>query len=99
MKYKRNIVIDNTNPNFETRKPYLDLAKKYGYNRYIINFNTNKKINRYYNYYRVQKSKGKINIIPDVSYNIFYKKFETPSSNEGIVINYSKYEFDKKYMF
>lgn len=99
MKYKKNIVIDNTNPNFETRKLYLDLAKKYEYNRYIINFKANRKINRYYNYYRVQKSKGTINIIPDIVYNIYYNKYEEPSSNEGIVINYSNYEFDKKYMF
>lgn len=99
MKYQKNIVIDNTNANYESRKIYLDLAKKYNYNKYIINFKTNRKINNYLNYYRVQKSKGKINLIPDVAYNVYYKKFEEPVSSEGIVINYSDFLIDEKYIF
>ena len=99
MKYKKNIVIDNTNPNAETRKLYLDLGKKYNYNRYIINFRTNRNINNYYNKYRVQKSKGKIRMIPDVVYNIFYKKYEEPVDDEGTIYNYSNYEFNDKYKF
>jgi len=99
MKYKKNIVIDNTNPNMDTRKLYLDLGKKYNYNRYIINFRTNRNINNYYNKYRVQKSKGKIRMIPDVVYNIFYKKYEKPTDDEGTIYNYSNYEFNDKYKF
>ena len=99
MKYIKNIVIDNTNPSGETRKFYLDLAKKYNYNRYIINFRSNRDISNYYNHYRVQKSKGKIKLIPNIVYNIFYKKYEIPTDHEGIIYNYSNYEFDNKYKF
>lgn len=99
MKYGKNIVVDNTNPDYSTRKKYLDLGKKYNYNRYIVNFKTNRFINNYYNRYRVQKSKGKIKLIPDVVYNVYYKKYEEPTKDEAEIYNYSNYKFDKKYKF
>lgn len=99
MKYQKNIVIDNTNPTYQARKIYLDLAKKYNYNRYIVNFKYNREVNRYLNYYRVQKTKGKSNLIPDVAYNVYYKKFEDPDASEGNIINYSNFKLDEKYMF
>ena len=99
MKYGKNIVIDNTNPDYSTRKKYLDLGKKYNYNRYIVNFKSNRFINNYYNRYRVQKSKGKRKLIPEVVYNVYYKKYEEPTNDEGKILNYSNYDFDEKYKF
>jgi len=94
-----NIVIDNTNPNIITRKAYLDLADIYNYNKYIIIFNNNKNVNNYYNYYRVEKSKGNKKLIPNVVYNIFYKKYEELTNNEGTIFYYSDYNFNEKYKF
>jgi len=99
MKYGKNIVVDNTNPDYSTRKKYLDLGKKYNYNSYIVNFKSNRFINNYYNRYRVQKSKGKRKLIPDVVYNVYYKKYEEPTIDEAKILNYSNYNFDEKYKF
>ena len=93
----KNIIIDNTNPDRTTRKEYLDLANKYDYNKIIINYDIPKDVVKYLNKYRAQTQNKKL--IPDIVYNIFYKKFENPTSSEGIVINYRNYVIDKKYKF
>ena len=97
LKNSNNIIIDNTNPTKETRKEYLDLADKYGYNKYLINFNIPKDVAKYLNKYRTQ-TEGK-KLIPDIVYNIYYKKFEEPSSEEGTIIEYDNYVIDKNLKF
>lgn len=99
MLYKKNIVIDNRNPDFKTRKNYLDLADKYDYNKYIINFNISQDINNYFNCYRVQKSKGKINFVTKNDFNNFYNNYDKPTEDEATIYNYSNYKFSKKYKF
>lgn len=99
MQYGRDIIIDNRNPDYKTRKTYLDLADKYEYNKYIINFKINHEISHYFNYYRVQKSKGKISLVPKITYNTFYNEYEEPSLDEAIIYTHSNYKFSKKYKF
>lgn len=93
----KNLIIDNTNPTIAGRKEYLNLADDYGYNKIIINFNIPRNVVKYLNKYRVQTENKKL--IPDIVYNIFYKKFEEPSNEEGQIIEYNNYMIDKKYKF
>lgn len=97
LKNNRNVIIDNTNPTKNGRKEYLDLATKYGYKKYIINMNIPRNVVKYLNIYRTQTSNNKV--LPDVVYNVFYKKYEQPSDNEGIIYNYKNYFIDPKYKF
>lgn len=80
---KQNIVIDNTNPNAESRKPYVDLAMKHGYKCVAIVWMIDKKLANHLNYYRVEYSNGKSKTIPMVVYHVWYKKFEMPTNAEG----------------
>ena len=93
----KNVVIDNTNPDFNTRKEYLDIADKYGYNKIIINYDIPKEVVKYLNKYRVETENKKL--IPDIVYNIFYKKLDKPTNVEGRIINYDNYIINKKYKF
>jgi len=93
----KNVIIDNTNPTKDNRKEYLDLATKYGYKKYIINMNIPKNVVKYLNMYRTQLSNNKV--LPDVVYNVFYKKYEQPTDGEGIIFNYKNYFIDPKYKF
>jgi len=93
----KNLIIDNTNPTIAGRKEYLNLADDYGYNKIIINFNIPRNVVKYLNKYRVQTENKKL--IPDIVYNIFYKKFEEPTNEEGHIIEYNNYMIDKKYKF
>ena len=93
----KNVIIDNTNPTIAIRKEYLNLADDNGYNKIIINFNIPRNIVKYLNKYRVQTEHKKL--IPDIAYNIFYKKYEKPSNEEGNIIDYDNYMIDKKYKF
>lgn len=93
----KNLIIDNTNPTISGRKEYLNLADDYDYNKIIINFNIPRNVVKYLNKYRVQTENSKL--IPDIAYNIFYKKFEEPTNEEGHIIEYNNYMIDKKYKF
>ena len=93
----KNIIIDNTNPNLDTRNKYYDIANKYGYNKYIINMNIPKNNVKYMNMYRTQTEDKKY--IPDIAYNIYHKKHNPPTSNEGTIFNYNNYYVDPNYRF
>lgn len=77
-----NIVIDNTNPSKESRKSYLDIAKKKGYECVAIVWSDmDKKFCNHLNHYRVQMTNSKK--IPMVVYHIWFKKYERPTMEEG----------------
>ena len=97
LKKNYNVIIDNTNAKKNTRKEFLDLASKYNYNKYLINLNIPKDAVKYLNMYRSQTSNVKL--IPNVVYNIFYKNYEMPTSDEGHIINYKNYFIDSQYKF
>ena len=97
MLISNNIVIDNTNPSKIDRSPYLKLADKYDYNKYIINFDIPKDSLNYMNKYRTEMTGCKI--IPSVVYNIFKKKYQEPENEEGVIFNIENNYIDPNYKF
>jgi len=98
-----NIIIDNTNPTKESRKPYIELAKKYGYDVRIINIvrlfeDYNMALHN--NYYRHLKFGTPL--IPNVALYKFLKEYEIPEYDEGaddiIYISYMLPTLDKEYL-
>ena len=80
-----NIIIDNTNPTIQSRKPFIDLAKKYDYTVKIINIGKmceDFNMASHNNYYR--HIKFGIPLIPNVALYKFIKDYEQPSFSEGI---------------
>ena len=80
-----NVIIDNTNPTKESRKPYIELAKKYGYNVRIINIGKNGEDynmalhNNYYRHIKFNKP-----LIPNVALYKFLKDYQQPDMDEGV---------------
>lgn len=81
MKQKKNVVIDNTNPDVDTRKKYLDLAKKYKYESKALIMTSNKDLSIHNMHYRSLKLDLKP--IPALVYNIYTKKYVKPTCEEG----------------
>jgi bifunctional polynucleotide phosphatase/kinase len=79
----KSIIVDNTNPKKDTRKVYIDAAKKQGYKVYCYYFDLPKLLVYHLNQMRVQISHGKSKAIPRIAYNIYYKNLVVPSKNEG----------------
>lgn len=81
----KSVIIDNTNPTSDLRKDYIDLAKKYKYKIkcYIMNFD--KDLGKHMNCYRFKRGRGiKHKLIPDIVYNVYFKRYEEPTLDEGI---------------
>jgi len=83
MKKGKSVIIDNTNPDCETRQIYLDLAKKYSYRTRCLYFNTSYDISYHNTHFRNYMTKNRTKIIPIVVYRIFRKKFVEPCYSEG----------------
>jgi bifunctional polynucleotide phosphatase/kinase len=83
IKSRKLIVIDNTNASVSGRKQYLDLIKDTDYIAVAMDIQVPKELANHLNYYRVETSKGTIAKIPTVVYNVFYKKYEKPTLEEG----------------
>jgi bifunctional polynucleotide phosphatase/kinase len=82
---EHNIIIDNTNPTKQSRKPYIEIAKKYGYDVKIINFTRlfdDYNMAQHNNYYR--HCKFGIRMIPNVAIYKFLKEYEEPEYEEGL---------------
>lgn len=79
----KSVVIDNTNPNIETRNTYTSLAVDYGYKhiRAII-MNTDDAIAKHLNNVRHIYSNGKIPKVNDIVYSIFKKSYIKPLKSE-----------------
>jgi len=81
----QSLIIDNTNPDVETRKIYTDIAKantKSPHRVRCINMNCPKELAHHLNILRVQMSQGNILPIPEIAYNIYFKKYTKPSVTE-----------------
>ncbi len=101
---KESVVIDNTNPDKEIRKEYIDIAKKFKYPIKCFYMNVDKDLGKHMNYYRFKKSDGKRKLIPDIGYNIFFKKYQIPELEEGFnkinMVNPNfKFKKEQKEMF
>lgn len=81
MREKKKIVIDSTNPSIESRKDYIDIAKKYNYHVRCLQMTTTENHSRHNSMYRyLYENKPHI---PSLVYNIYKKKYEKPSLQEG----------------
>lgn len=76
------LVIDNTNLDKETRKSYLNLAKKHHYRTRVIYLDTPIEIAKHLNNVRHIYSNGAIPKINKIAYNFMKKNFSEPESSE-----------------
>nr|XP_045608307.1 uncharacterized protein F21D5.5-like [Procambarus clarkii] len=76
------VVIDNTNPDAESRKRYIDSAKKMNIPVRCFVFNTSKDHSRHNNKFRefLGADHSKVN---DMIYNMYKSKFQEPTLKEG----------------
>jgi len=91
MENKKKIIIDNTSPDIETRRYFIDLAKKYNYYIRCFHMMTTEEHAKHNNMYRYIYEDAKK--IPALVYNIYKKKYQEPTKKEGfeeIVKIYSK---------
>lgn len=77
------IVIDNTNPNSDTRKIYIEMAIKKKYNIKSIEMICDQNLAYHTAHYRCYKSQGKIKSIPMLVYHKYKKIYQEPNKNEG----------------
>lgn len=80
---KQSVVVDNTNPKKEDRKPYIDLAKKHGIPVRCLYLNVSNELSFHLNMFRQNLSKGLQRRVPLVAYRTFDKYFEEPIVSEG----------------
>ena len=78
----KSIIIDATNPNKESRKFYIDIAKEHNYKISIYHMTTSKELSMHNNYYR--SLINNIKSIPTLVYNIYKSKFEKPELTENV---------------
>lgn len=81
------IILDNTNSNKEIREEYINIAREYNDNINIIYLlmNVDKLLCLHLNVYRARLKKSKI--LPNVVYNVFYKKYQEPDEEEKNKLN------------
>lgn len=80
---KLSVVVDDTNVTELTRAPYIEIAKKHNIPIKCIHVNTNLDMCKHLNDMRVEISKGYIDKVPDVAYNVLNAKFSKPLLKEG----------------
>lgn len=78
---KKNIIIDSTNPDKQSRKVWIDIANKNKYNIRAILMTTDNGVANHNNHYRHLVTGCKI--VPKVAYNIFKSKYQEPKKSEG----------------
>jgi bifunctional polynucleotide phosphatase/kinase len=82
IKKGNSVIIDNTNPSIESRSVFIKIAKKYKYKIVCIILETSKQLAQHNNSYR--NYKYHVEKIPDIAYNVYIKKYNEPTTNEGI---------------
>lgn len=78
----RNIVIDNTNPNMETRKFYLDIIKPLGYLKICLFFGYEKRLSFHLGQLRAQISHSAVKV-SSIAVHKYYKDLIIPTLAEG----------------
>ena len=81
LKLDKKIVIDNTSPTKESRKIFIDLAKKYNYNIRCLLMKTTENHALHNNMYRYLYQNS--NKVPIVVYRTYTKNFIKPTISEG----------------
>lgn len=80
----KSVVIDNTNPGSAVRASYIDAAQDNGVeNIRCFHFDVNIEVAKHMNLYREKITDGEHKHVPDIGYNMFKKKYEEPTEDEG----------------
>lgn len=97
------VVIDNTNPDKETRKIYIDLALKKKYYVKCIELLSDMAISYHASHYRSYKTQGNTKNIPMLVYHKYKKIYKEPNKdeniNEIIKINFVPPKDDNFYLY
>lgn len=75
----QSVIIDNTNPSIESRKPYLELAKELGVKTRIVSLSTPIEVCKARNSQREKP-------VPSIVYNVYKSKYEEPTEVEVPVL-------------
>ena len=96
LELNKNIVVDNLNYSKKIRSEYITLAQKYNYEIRCIVLNTSKELSKHNMLYRFYTSNGENKIIPEIVYNNYKSKYESPDLSEGIhviqIVEFNKLE-------
>ncbi|ELU12134.1 hypothetical protein CAPTEDRAFT_157252 [Capitella teleta] len=76
-------VIDNTNPSPDVRADYIDIANEAEIPCRCFFMATPLELANHLNMTRQNQTEGEARRVPDVGYNVYKKKFEEPSKDEG----------------
>lgn len=107
LKDKKNVALDNLFPTVEVRKPFIQLAKKYGYIVNCVEMKTSIEDAQFNFLNRMIDLKGKFlspeeikaakhpNIFPPTVFFKYKKEFQKPSKEEGFD-NVAEYKFIRK---
>lgn len=82
IKSGQNIIIDNTNGLYETRKLYYDLIGNLNIQVIIYIFDIPYYLSYHLNNLRVQQTKGLTKKIPSIVYTMYMKKYKEPTNDE-----------------
>lgn len=90
IKLGKSIVIDNTNPDKNSRSKYIEIAKKNNYHVRCIIIHIDPIVAKHNTCYRAYITHGEIQNIPEVAFRMYKKKYQEPTEDEGIdeIINY-----------
>ncbi|CAG8568533.1 9916_t:CDS:10, partial [Ambispora gerdemannii] len=87
LREEKPVVIDNTNPDIESRKTWIDLATKYKAPARCFWLQSPEALSKHNNMYRafgnLQKLNSKSRLIPDIAYNTYKARFMEPQLEEG----------------
>lgn len=82
MESGKNVVIDNTNNDLETRSKYIKIAKNFGYSVRCLIIDVSIELAKHNSAYRYYKNASIY--IPEIAYRIYKKNYVEPSIKEGI---------------
>jgi hypothetical protein len=80
---RKSVVVDNTNPDAEARKRYIDLAKRHKVAVRCIRVATPRPLAEHLNLVRAIAKTSDNSLVPDIAFDTFYKKLVEPAVEEG----------------
>lgn len=79
----KSVVVDNTNPDKNSRSTYIEAAQEYGVPIRCFRFKVDEDLAKHLNVYRENKTLGEHKHVPRVGYAVFKKNFTEPKRSEG----------------
>jgi bifunctional polynucleotide phosphatase/kinase len=84
IKNNKNILIDNTHPDKNSRKEYIQFAKNNNLFVKVYIMDVSENLAKHLNHMRLMKGGNKKKFVPEIAYRIYNKKYEKPIFDEGI---------------